>query len=65
MVILLGSTQWNGKYGSVIIIMNDTRATYGLPLGYILVTCALISRQIWLILNYVNLIWYYITLILI
>lgn len=36
MVILLGSTQWNGKYGSVIItcIMNDTRATYGLPLGY-------------------------------
>lgn len=33
MVILLGSTQWNGKYGSVIIIMNDTRATYGLPLG--------------------------------
>lgn len=48
MVILLGSTQWNGKYGSVIIIMNDTRATYGLPLGYILVTCALISRHIWL-----------------
>lgn len=34
MAILLGSTQWNGKYGSVIIIMNDTRATYGLPLGY-------------------------------
>lgn len=50
MVILLGSTQWNGKYGSVIIIMNDTRATYGLPLGsgYILVTRALISRHIWL-----------------
>lgn len=50
MVILLGSTQWNGKYGSAIIIMNDTRATYGLPIGsgYILVTCALISRHIWL-----------------
>lgn len=50
MVILLGSTQWNGKYGSVIIIMNDTRATYSLPFGsgYILVTRALISRHIWL-----------------
>lgn len=60
MVILLGSTQWNGKYGSVIIIMNDTRATYGLPFGngYILVTCALISRHIWLW----N-IWYWIMLI--
>lgn len=35
MAILLGSTQWNGKYGDrLLIIMNDTRATYGLPLGY-------------------------------